>query len=156
MKRIGLISDTHGSLAAEIFDLFAGVDLIVHAGDVGKEEVLIELRTIAPVRAVYGNVDAFPIRGQYPRIDFFEMAGKRFCLTHIIGSPKSFAYELFKMNKKVDVVVYGHTHKAEQTEFEQILFVNPGSASQPRNSSKRSVAILEIEGGLFAVKVKYF
>ncbi len=156
MKRIGLISDTHGSLAAEVFDLFAGVDLIAHAGDVGNEEVLFELKTIAPVRAVYGNVDSFPIRGKYPRVDFFEFAGKHFCLTHIIGSQKSFAFELFKMNKKVDVVVYGHTHKAEQTEFEQILFVNPGSASQPRYSPKRSVAVLEIKGKQLAVKFKYF
>lgn len=156
MKRIGLISDTHGVLPAEIFTFFDGVDLILHAGDIGKEAVITELFAIAPVRAVYGNTDHFPIVSHYKRIEFLEIEGIRICLTHIIGSPKSFSFELFKMNKNVDVVVFGHTHKALQTKFEKILFVNPGSASQPRYSKTRSVAILEIKNKKINVEFKYF
>ncbi len=154
--RIGLISDTHGYLPPKVFKLFDGVDLILHAGDIGKEEVIIELSTIAEVRAVCGNTDHYPLISHFNQIEFFELEGIKICLTHIVNSPKSFAFELFKMNKKVDVVVFGHTHKAAQIKFEQILFINPGSASQPRYSKAASVAVLKIEEKKLNVELKYF
>ena len=154
--RIGLISDTHGYLPAEVFGIFKGVDLILHAGDVGREEVLIELASIAEIKAVYGNVDHYPLRGKLKNIEFFEREDVKFCLTHIIPSPKTFAFQLFKMNREADVVVFGHTHKPEQVRFNDILFVNPGSATQPRYSQNRSVALLEIEGKKISVEFKYF
>lgn len=153
---VGLISDTHGSLPAEVFTLFAGVDFIIHAGDVGKEEVLIELASIAEVKAVFGNTDHFPLQGKLKNMEFFERDGVKFCVTHIIPSVKTFAFQLFKMNKKADVVVFGHTHKPSQVIFNDILFVNPGSASQPRYAKKRSVALLSIEEKIISVDFKYF
>ncbi|NOX89422.1 MAG: metallophosphoesterase family protein [Calditrichaeota bacterium] len=154
--QVGLISDTHGTLPAEVFKLFSGVDLILHAGDIGKEDIIIELSAVAPVRAVFGNTDHFPLVSHYKRIDFFKLGHFNACLNHIIGTPKSFAFQLFKMNKKVDVVIYGHTHKAGQTRFNQILFVNPGSASQPRYGQLRSVAILNVEQTNIEIEFKYF
>jgi len=153
---IGLISDTHGVLPAEVFSLFDDVDLILHAGDVGREEVLIELGTIAPVIAVSGNTDRYPLAGKLKSKEFIERAGLKICLTHIMPSPKAYAFQLFKMNKKVDVVVYGHTHKPSQLVFNGILFVNPGSAVQPRHSKGRSVALLSVRDGRTQVEFKYF
>ncbi len=153
---IGLISDTHGVLPAEVFSLFDGVDLILHAGDVGSEDVLIELGTIAPVIAVSGNTDRYPLLARLKNKEFIERSGLKICLTHIIASPKTYAFQLFKMNRKVDVVVFGHTHKPARLLFNDILFVNPGSASQPRYSKGRSVALLSAHEGELFVDFKYF
>jgi len=142
--KIGLISDTHDKLPPEIHKVFAGVDLIIHAGDICKEDIITELKTIAPVKAVYGNMDRFPQVSSLNRIDFLKVNELTICITHIVSSPKSIAYELFKMNKKADVVVFGHTHQIQQTLFNKILFVNPGSPSQPRDGRGPSAAILKI------------
>ena len=143
--KIGLISDTHGNLPERIFDIFSDVDLIIHAGDIGSVDILTELKTIAPVKAVYGNMDHFPLVGSLPRIDFIKAEGLTICVTHIVNNMKSFAFELFKMKKKADVVVFGHTHSSETREYNQILFVNPGSVSYPRDA-RSSVAVLSING----------
>lgn len=142
--KIGLISDTHGKLPPKIFEIFADVDLIIHAGDVGSVNVLSDLKAIAPVKAVYGNMDHFPLLSKLPRIDFIKAGQLTICVTHIVNNMKSFAFELFKMSKKVDVVVFGHTHRSVVTEYNNILFVNPGSVSYPRGSGI-SVAVLSIQ-----------
>lgn len=154
--KIGLISDTHNQLPARVFDAFAGVDSIIHAGDIGSQKVLDELKVIAPVKAVYGNMDGFPLRGNLNRIDCMKTAGLNLCITHIVNSPKSFAFELFKMGKEADIVVFGHTHRAEQVWFNNILFVNPGSAVQARDSRGPSVAILTIEENKSRVEFIFF
>jgi len=145
--KIGIISDTHGKLPTEVFDIFAGVDQVIHAGDIGNQHVIDELKVIAPVRAIYGNMDTFPLVSRLNRMEFFALENYSFCLTHNIGSPKAFTYELFKMNRRVDFVIYGHTHQPEKTEYNQVIFINPGSVVQPRYSRRGSVAILEINGG---------
>jgi uncharacterized protein len=142
--RIGIIADTHNFLPAAVFDVFSGVDQIIHAGDIGDERIMTELKTIAPVRAVYGNMDRFPLVSQFRRMEFFSLENYRFCLTHIIVNHKAFSYELYKMNKQVDVVIHGHTHRPEKERYNQILFINPGSASQPRGLSRASVGLLSI------------
>ncbi len=145
MMKIGLISDTHGFIPTPVFDIFKEVDLIIHAGDIGHENVLTELRTIAPVKAVYGNVDGFPLVGRLSRIDFLKAEERILCVTHIVNSPKAFAYELFKLNRSAHIVIFGHTHRAEVKEYNNIMFVNPGSVSLPRGGGA-SVAILDISG----------
>ena len=145
--KIGLISDTHGHLPIEIFKIFAEVDLIIHAGDIGPEEILMDLKTIAPVKAVFGNMDHSPLSHSLNRVDFIKADSLMLCVTHIMNSPKRFAYELFKMNKKADVVIYGHTHIAQVSEYNKIKFVNPGSVVQPRGGTAPSVAVLTVEGG---------
>ncbi len=154
--KVGLISDTHGRLAAEVFELFKEVELILHAGDIGSEDILVELKTIAPVKAVYGNSDRFPLVSRLKRVEFFKLEKFCACLTHIVSSPKTFAFQLFKMNKCADLVIFGHTHRAEQTRFKDTLFINPGSATQPRYGKARSVALLEIVEDDVKVEFKYF
>ncbi len=142
--KIGLISDTHNKLPAAVFEVFKDVQQIIHAGDIGSEDIINDLSAIAPVKAVYGNMDTFPVVSRYNRIDFFKLAGRTICLTHIIGKPENFAYQLFKMNKKADIVISGHTHQYEHKIYNNIHFINPGSASMPKYTKNGTVAILEI------------
>ena len=151
--KIGLLSDTHGQLPAEIFEIFKDAELIIHAGDIGSVTILPDLKAIAPVKAVYGNVDSFPLVGQLPRIDFIQAEQLTVCLTHIVNSFKGFSFELFKLKKKADIVIFGHTHHSELHEYNNILFVNPGSVSFPRGGSA-SVAMLEVNGA--ESKVDFF
>ena len=146
-EKIGLISDTHNRLNPKVFDVFAGVDLILHAGDIGGEQILTELNAIAPVKAVFGNTDSYPLVQRLKRVAFHEAAGFTICLTHIVFSAKTFSYELFKMNREAQIVVYGHTHKASQERFKGMYFINPGSASMPRYGKNPSVAILSFPDG---------
>ena len=153
--KIGIISDTHNHLPDPVFDIFSDIDLIIHAGDIGSENIITELQTIAPVRAVFGNMDKFPLVSNLKRMDLFTLDGCRICLTHIIGTHKTFAYELFKMNLTVDAVIHGHTHRAENIVFNNIRFLNPGSISQPKSGSRGSVGILNIEGSKMEFQIQY-
>ncbi len=154
--KIGLISDTHGRLPSQVYNIFKGVGLILHAGDIGSEEVLIELRTMAPVHAVYGNVDAFSLANKLQRIECLQAESFLICLTHIVTSPKAMEYELFKQDQRPDIVVFGHTHQAEQFLYRNILFVNPGSACLPRHTKKASVGILTLSENNAGAEFIYF
>lgn len=154
--KIGILSDTHNVLPKEVFDYFAGAQYILHAGDIGGQEIITDLESIAPVFAVYGNMDSHPLVSSLKRVYFFKLAGLKFCLTHIIGSAKSFAYELFKMKNEADIVIYGHTHIAEKIDYSDIVFINPGSASSPKHGTSRSVAVLTIEDKKVEVDFFYF
>ena len=154
--KIGIVSDTHNLLPKEVFEYFSDVQHIIHAGDIGGEGIITDLESIAPVFAVYGNMDSHPLVTNLNRIFFFELGGFKFCVTHIIGSAKSFAYELFKMEKEIDIIIYGHTHLAEKTSYNDILFINPGSASSPKHGTSRSVAVLKIEDKKAEVEFYYY
>jgi len=145
---IGLISDTHGHLPAAVFDVFKNVDHILHAGDIGKEEIIFALKTIAPVNAVYGNIDSWPVVSKYPRMEMIDLASKSFCLIHDIVNIKYFRFELFKKKQAPDIVVYGHTHISGHEFHQQILYINPGSASRPKKSKKGCVALIKIESDI--------
>lgn len=153
--KLGIISDTHNHIPDAVFDIFKGVDQIIHAGDIGSDNIITDLCTIAPVRAVFGNMDTFPLVSTYKRIDFFKIESFEVCLTHIIGTHKGFGYQLFKMNKKPDIVIHGHTHRAEKVTYNNILFINPGSTAQPRNVSKGSVGILEVKDSQINFEIIY-
>lgn len=148
---VGLISDTHGLVRPDVHTALAGVDLILHAGDVGGDAILDELELIAPVQAVYGNTD---VPGQ-PRlvtaIDI-EIGGVRIHVSHghELGSPTPAklveAYD-------ADVIVYGHTHKQLVAETDGRLVVNPGAAGPRRFNLLPSVARLTIEDGRASVEL---
>ncbi len=141
---IGLISDTHGHIPSDVFKVFKDVDHILHAGDIGDPSVITELETIAPVSAIYGNIDTWPIVSTYPLMQTIELNSYTFCLIHDIVSIKKFRFELFKKNLAPDVVLYGHTHLPHYEYFQNILFINPGSASRPKGSKKGSLAIVNL------------
>jgi len=148
---IGLISDTHGRVRPQLADVFAGVDCIVHAGDVGDAAVLRALAAIAPVEAVSGNVDDRHDPA-LPRARTLPVGGRTLHVSHgdELGSPRP---EALLARYTADIIVYGHTHRA-------LLFrapdgrvaVNPGAAGPPRFNLKPSVAILAITGGLVDVR----
>lgn len=120
MTKIGIISDTHGSLSSKIFEIFSGVDLILHAGDIVGDHLIDELKTISEVVAVHGNMDTHQTSQIFPRQTTIEKDGIKIHLSHKDGSNIS----------NVDVVVQGHTHLAEINKRDGMFFINPGKASE--------------------------
>lgn len=148
---VGLISDTHGIIRPGVHEALKGVELILHAGDVGGQEILEELALIAPVRAVFGNTDPPGQPGLAERIDM-EVGGVHLHVSHghEVGSPTP-----AKLGERydADVVVYGHTHKRMVTELDGRLFVNPGAAGPRRFNVVPSVARLAIVNGRAEVEI---
>ena len=142
---IGLISDTHGLVRPAVHGVLKGVELILHAGDVGGPEILDELRLIAPIRAVFGNTDPPGVPYLTPRIDI-EIGGLRIHVSHghEVGAPTP---EKLAARYGGDVVVYGHTHRQLVTSLEGRLFINPGSAGPRRFKLSPSIGILSIAEG---------
>jgi putative phosphoesterase len=147
--RLGVISDTHGTLPNEVFDVFSRVDHILHAGDVGDLDVLTELETLAPVTAVFGNTDGFDLRGRLPQVARCELDDLYVAVTHGDQFGKPTPAILRSTFPDADIIVYGHTHHPKLELVDQTVTVmNPGSASQPRNGLAPSVGIMELEPGL--------
>lgn len=143
---IGLISDTHGMLRPAVHTALAGVELILHAGDVGDQDILDELALIAPVEAVLGNTDD-PWALRLPRTLELTLGGLRVHVSHghELGRPQparvAAAYD-------ADVCVYGHTHMQRIERIGKQLVVNPGAAGARRFDLLPSVARLRIEEGI--------
>ena len=133
---IGVISDTHGYVDPRLEAAFEGVDAIIHAGDVGGEQVLAALREMAPLHAVYGNNDeklgglGLPLRSD------FELGGVRFHLVHQLPHAQP--------PHGTNVVVFGHSHKALIDDRGGVLHVNPGAAGRAGFHRLQTVALLRI------------
>ena len=140
--KIGIISDTHGHFPALVHTAFSGVDVILHAGDIGDQEIITGLEMIAPVEAVHGNIDGWPLRSRYPVVRDLEYDGIKICLTHNIVTYQYYTFDLFRRGRQPDLVVFGHTHKAVFETYRNINFLNPGSVYRPKGGSKRSVAVI--------------
>jgi putative phosphoesterase len=143
---IGLISDTHGLVRPDVHTALAGVELILHAGDVGGDEVLDELALIAPVRAVYGNTDS-PGDPRLAGEITHRVGGVTIHVSHghELGTPRP---EKLIEQYSADVIVYGHTHRPLVARAEGRLVVNPGAAGPRRFDIVPSIARLTIVGGL--------
>jgi len=152
VTEIGLIADTHGLLRAEVHEALAGVSLILHAGDVGGDEILDELAVIAPVQAVFGNTDASWQAGLAPE-RVVEVEGVRIHVSHghEVGRPN--AARLLKAYPGYRVLVYGHTHVQRIDEVDGVLVINPGAAGPRRFDLTPSVARLVIEGGTVEARI---
>lgn len=144
-QRIGLISDTHGLVRAGVHQALAGVELILHAGDVGGDAILDELELIAPVMAVYGNTDEPGDQRLSQSIEHV-IGGMRVHVSHghELGAPTP-----AKLLERyaADVIVYGHTHRQLVTRAGNRLVVNPGAAGARRFALQPSVGVLTIAGG---------
>ena len=141
MKRIGVISDTHGLLRPEVVPIFKGVDLILHAGDIGSVEVLDQLRTVAPIVAVRGNNDRGDWANQIPDSEVAHVGGISIYILHDLNELDS-----RPPAGSVQVVISGHSHRPSIERRDGILFVNPGSAGPRRFKLPISVARLTIQG----------
>src|ERR1700740_3198665 len=139
LMRVGIISDTHGLLRPEVERALHGVDLIVHAGDVGVPEILPKLKLIAPVFAVRGNVDTGPWAQQLPLTTVVEADGASFYVLHNLRE-----LDLRPDAAKFDFVISGHTHQPEQTEREGVLYLNPGSAGPRRFHLPITLALVDL------------
>ena len=142
MTIVGVISDTHGLLRAEAAEALRGVAHILHAGDVGADEVLKELRTIAPVTAVRGNVDREVWAREIPQTQVVEIEGVSIYILHILAE-----LDLKPEAAGFGVVVYGHSHQPSQSVKRGVLYFNPGSAGPRRFKLPVTVGKLVIENG---------
>ena len=142
---VGLISDTHGLLRPEVFPALEGVELILHAGDVGGQSILDELSAIAPVRAVFGNTDppGQPILKARQVVDI-EGLSIHVSHGHEVGSPTA---EKLLARYTADVIVFGHTHKPLIERSGPRLVVNPGAAGPRRFNLQASVARMTVKDG---------
>jgi putative phosphoesterase len=139
--RIGVISDTHGLLRPEALTALAGVDHILHAGDVGDFAILEALREIAPVTAISGNIDRSGPCAALPAIEFVELGGVTFHLLHDLHQ-----LNLDPSAAGIAVVVSGHSHQPVIEWRKDVLYLNPGSAGPRRFSLPVSVAIVLLTG----------
>ena len=147
--RLGIIADTHGLLRPEVFDVFGNVDHILHAGDLGPLDLLTELETLAPVTAVYGNIDGFDVRARLPQVARIELDGFRIVVTHgdQFGSPTPEGIQ--QAFPDAEILIYGHTHRPLLTLVDVVVTVmNPGGAGHRRFNLPPSVGILELEPGI--------
>jgi putative phosphoesterase len=147
--RLGVISDTHGLLRREVFDVFSNVDHIFHAGDIGSLSLLTELEALAPVTAVYGNTDDWDVRARVPKVARVQLDGFEIVVTHgdQFGSPTPEA--LYAAFPDAEIILFGHTHRPLLTLVDLVVTVmNPGAAGQRRFDILPSVGILELETGI--------
>jgi putative phosphoesterase len=136
---IGVISDTHGLLRPEAVRLLTGVDQILHAGDIGKADIIVALRGIAPVTAIRGNADKRDWAKAFPEIESVQVAGRTFRLVHDLKSLR-----IDRLAEGIDVVVYGHTHRPMIETIKGVLFLNPGSAGRRRFKLPITLATIEV------------
>ncbi len=139
--KIGLISDTHGLLREQVLTALRGSELIVHAGDVGDRDILTQLRKIAPVVAVRGNVDTEEwARRELPETAVAQAGDVSIYVLHDVH-----ALDLDPAAAGFQIVVSGHSHKYVQTEKAGVLYINPGSAGPRRFTLPITVARLDLE-----------
>lgn len=137
---IGLISDTHGLLREEVISNLKDCDLILHAGDIGKIDVIEKLNKIANTKAILGNVDKNINSNNILNEKIIEVMGKRVYLIHDISK---ISIDVKKEN--IDIVVYGHSHKSNIYEKDKILYINPGSVGPKRFKLPTTMAKLVIQ-----------
>lgn len=145
--RLGIISDTHGILRPKVSEVFRDVEMIIHAGDVGRPEVLTYLREIAPVVAVRGNVDRGHWALSLPDREMFELGDTSFYVIHDLNR-----IDLDPAAAGIRVVVSGHSHRPLEERRNGILYLNPGSAGPGRFGIPVSLAVLQIENGAMSVQ----
>jgi len=144
---IGLISDTHGLMRPEALAALQGCDLIIHAGDVGKPEIIEQLLTVAPVVAVRGNIDKGAWAAQLPLTAVAETRSARIYVLHDLQ-----LLDLDPAAVELHVVVSGHSHKPGRAERGGVLYLNPGSAGPRRFQLPITIARLELRHSPWSVE----
>lgn len=148
--RIGVISDTHGLLHPDVFEIFEGVAMIIHAGDVGDDRILDELGAIAPTVAVSGNVDGPPLPGRRPAALRLETPLGRIGVTHghLEAAPTTSLARMvgFFSDFKPVLIIYGHSHIPKVDRIDGVTLFNPGAAGPPRFGRAPSVGLIEPDG----------
>jgi putative phosphoesterase len=138
---VGVISDTHGCLPQSVLKVFQDSDLIIHAGDIGKQGLLESLGKIAPTIGVRGNMDMGPWARHLPVQEAVKVSTVMLRVIHDV-----YKIELSPHSNTYQIVISGHTHRPLVERLPEVLFLNPGSAVQPRYGYPASVALLQKKG----------
>lgn len=150
MTKIGLLSDTHAWLNPKIYDFFKECDEIWHAGDIGSDDVAIELAAFKKLRAVYGNIDDWDIRSDFPQFQFFNIEEMKVVMTHIGGYPNAYAAGIKEIlvKEKPDIFISGHSHilKVMRDPKLGLLHLNPGAAGLKGFHKKVTMMRFQIDG----------
>lgn len=146
--KIGIISDTHGLLRPEAVERLAGVDHIIHAGDIGRPDVIADLRRIAPVTAVKGNIDRDEWAAGYPQTELVKLGGRLFYVLHNLA-----ALDVDPVAAGIDVVVSGHSHQPKIETVDGVVYLNPGSAGPRRFSLPIALATLDLGGNAIRPRI---
>jgi putative phosphoesterase len=150
MQRIGLLSDTHGTVNARILDFFTNCDQIWHAGDIGNIETADKLSSIKPFKAVHGNIDGNEIRLCYPEFQIFMCEEIKILMTHIGGYPGRYmrnARQKIEIEKP-GIFISGHSHilKVIYDKKHDLLHINPGAAGNSGFHHVITCVRFEIDG----------
>ncbi|MCW3035994.1 MAG: yfcE: phosphodiesterase, family [Actinobacteria bacterium] len=150
--RVGVLSDTHipsraPGIPSRVAEVFEGVDLILHAGDVSVRAALDDLAALAPVHAVAGNIDDAALQAALPVQLRLDIGGVTVGMVHDSGPSKGRRERMRRRFPGARVVVYGHSHMPVVEDRDGLMLLNPGSACDPRQAKVPTVAILEIAGG---------
>jgi putative phosphoesterase len=150
MKKIGLLSDTHGYWDPKYISYFGSCDEIWHAGDIGSTEVAANLVAVKPLRAVYGNIDGQMLRQQFPQTLHFKVEAVNVMMTHIGGYPGrydlSIRKELFETRPQLFVAGHSHILKVIYDKTLDCLHINPGAAGKYGFHTVRTLIRFVIEG----------
>ncbi len=150
MKRIGILSDTHGYLNPTLFDFFKDVDEIWHAGDWGNFELVKQLEAFKPLRGVYGNIDGQDIRSVCPDINYFQVEDLKVMMLHIGGYPGRYSpgFRKIMKNQKIDLMVCGHSHilRIMRDPINKWMYINPGACGQHGFQKVNTAVRFKIEG----------
>jgi putative phosphoesterase len=151
MTRVGLLSDTHGYIDDGILTALDGCDRILHAGDIGSPEVILALKEIAPVDAVYGNIDDAAMRREHPESISLDLEAVQIYMTHIGGYPGRYPSSVRQNLQRLrpDLFICGHSHilKIMADERLQLLHMNPGAAGQHGFHLIRTVILFDLDAG---------
>lgn len=151
MKTIGIISDTHAWWDNRYALHFADCDEIWHAGDIGSEEVADRLAKVAPLRAVYGNIDGQAMRHRFKDVEIFEIEGAKVLMTHIGGYPGKYAPGVWRLlyTHHPNIFIAGHSHilKIMNDRSYNCLHINPGAAGKQGWQTVRTLVKLKIDKG---------
>ena len=142
-----VISDTHGLLRPEAIEVMTAADLILHAGDVGRPEIISALREIAPLRIVRGNVDYGPWADMLPNTDLVEVEEISIYMVHDIED-----LDIVPQAAGINIVIYGHSHRPALEKKDGVIFLNPGSAGPRRMKLPICMAMMTVEGKSIHVK----
>ena len=134
MTRIGVLSDTHGYIHPRVSDFFSSCDMIIHAGDIGSENVAEKLSAIKPLKAVYGNIDGGKLRILFKEVEIIKVEEIKILVKHIGGYPKNYNTQSKNLIRyhKPDIFIAGHSHilKVMFDDENQLLYINPGAAGK--------------------------
>ena len=150
MTKIGLLSDTHGWLNPKVYEFFKDCDEIWHAGDIGDYDITIELSAFKKLRAVFGNIDDWEIRADFPQFQIFKVEDMKVVMTHIGGYPNNYApgIKQLLLEEKPDIFISGHSHilKVMRDSQLELLHLNPGAAGLKGFHKKVTMLRFQIDG----------